>query len=236
MAGGEVGRRNQLRARWERVPERERAIAIISIEFLFALLCWLVDHALGYGVAVVFVTLWLRRLAPYPWRLLVELLLVGIFAIAAAVGSASISVALVLAAAFGLAWIPAGKRRWLLPALALLLAVSYPFFVDHLFTIPVFGAFPSVSTGTYMVVFIMMAVGLNMVVGYAGLLDLGYVAFYAVGAYTAGWFASSQFAGQKCPNPRFNISTCPDALVPKLNFSLGGVGVPIGSGGIHISI
>ena len=41
-----------------------------------------------------------------------------------------------------------------------------------------------------MIVFTMMAVGLNMVVGYAGLLDLGYVAFYAVGAYTAAWFAS----------------------------------------------
>jgi len=36
-------------------------------------------------------------------------------------------------------------------------------------------------------------VGLNIVVGYCGLLDLGYVAFYAVGAYTAGWFASQHF-------------------------------------------
>ena len=36
----------------------------------------------------------------------------------------------------------------------------------------------------------MMALGLNVVVGYAGLLDLGYVAFYAAGAYVAGWFAS----------------------------------------------
>ena len=33
-----------------------------------------------------------------------------------------------------------------------------------------------------MIVFTMMAVGLNIVVGYAGLLDLGYVAFYAAGA------------------------------------------------------
>ena len=37
----------------------------------------------------------------------------------------------------------------------------------------------------------MMALGLNFVVGYAGLLDLGYVAFYAMGSYMAGWFASS---------------------------------------------
>ena len=39
-------------------------------------------------------------------------------------------------------------------------------------------------------VYVMLALGLNIVVGYAGLLDLGYVAFYALGAYTVGWFAS----------------------------------------------
>jgi len=38
-----------------------------------------------------------------------------------------------------------------------------------------------------------MALGLNVVVGFAGLLDLGYVAFYALGAYTAGWFSSEFF-------------------------------------------
>ena len=52
------------------------------------------------------------------------------------------------------------------------------------------------STMVVMVVFVMMALGLNFVVGYAGLLDLGYVAFYAMGAYMAGWFASAQFASQ----------------------------------------
>ena len=38
-----------------------------------------------------------------------------------------------------------------------------------------------------------MALGLNIVVGFAGLLDLGYVAFYALGAYTVGWFGSGFF-------------------------------------------
>ena len=42
-----------------------------------------------------------------------------------------------------------------------------------------------------MLVYVMLALGLNIVVGYAGLLDLGYVAFYALGAYTVGWFAST---------------------------------------------
>lgn len=42
--------------------------------------------------------------------------------------------------------------------------------------------------------YIMLALGLNIVVGFAGLLDLGYIAFYAVGAYLTGIFSSPQFA------------------------------------------
>ena len=53
--------------------------------------------------------------------------------------------------------------------------------------------FPDMHSAVTILVFVMMAVGLNIVVGYAGLLDLGYVAFYAIGAYTAGWLASGQF-------------------------------------------
>lgn len=42
--------------------------------------------------------------------------------------------------------------------------------------------------------YIMLALGLNIVVGFAGLLDLGYIAFYAIGAYMTGLLASPQFA------------------------------------------
>lgn len=42
--------------------------------------------------------------------------------------------------------------------------------------------------------YIMLALGLNIVVGFAGLLDLGYIAFYAVGAYITALLASPQFA------------------------------------------
>jgi branched-chain amino acid transport system permease protein len=42
--------------------------------------------------------------------------------------------------------------------------------------------------------FVMLALGLNIVVGFAGLLDLGYIAFFAVGAYTYALLASPQFA------------------------------------------
>jgi branched-chain amino acid transport system permease protein len=41
--------------------------------------------------------------------------------------------------------------------------------------------------------YVVMALGLNIVVGFAGLLDLGYVAFYAIGAYATGWLGSEFF-------------------------------------------
>ena len=83
--------------------------------------------------------------------------------------------------------------KWVVPAVAIVLAITYPYYRDDLFELPLFGPFPSVDTAVTMTIFIMMAIGLNIVVGYAGLLDLGYVAFYAVGAYTAAWFASPHF-------------------------------------------
>ncbi|MBA3716984.1 MAG: branched-chain amino acid ABC transporter permease [Actinobacteria bacterium] len=106
--------------------------------------------------------------------------------------------------------------RFVRPLLALSLAATYPFYALNMFTIPIFGAFPDVATGVKMLVFAMMAIGLNIVVGYAGLLDLGYVAFYAIGSYTVAWFASIQFAHQ-------NIHFWP-------------AGVPSSLPGIHISI
>jgi branched-chain amino acid transport system permease protein len=107
-----------------------------------------------------------------------------------------------------------GRHARTLAAIAI--AITYPFYWDKLFAIPIFGTFPSVPTGVVMLVFIMMAVGLNIVVGYAGLLDLGYVAFYAMGAYFAAWFASVQFAHQ--------------------NVHFGAVGVGSTVPGFHISI
>ena len=49
------------------------------------------------------------------------------------------------------------------------------------------------------VIWVIMALGLNIVVGYAGLLDLGYVAFWAIGGYTAGWI-SSPFVAEMAPS------------------------------------
>ena len=43
------------------------------------------------------------------------------------------------------------------------------------------------------VVFMLLALGLNIVVGWGGLLDLGYVAFFGIGAYTYALLSSDQF-------------------------------------------
>jgi branched-chain amino acid transport system permease protein len=47
---------------------------------------------------------------------------------------------------------------------------------------------------TLALAYVVMALGLNIIVGFAGLLDLGYVAFFAIGAYTMGWFGSRFFS------------------------------------------
>jgi branched-chain amino acid transport system permease protein len=51
-----------------------------------------------------------------------------------------------------------------------------------------------IGDSTLALIYVVMALGLNIVVGFAGLLDLGYVAFFAIGAYTMGWFGSSFFS------------------------------------------
>jgi branched-chain amino acid transport system permease protein len=50
------------------------------------------------------------------------------------------------------------------------------------------------EVGTLVGIYVAMALGLNIVVGLAGLLDLGFVAFFAVGAYTYSIFATPQAA------------------------------------------
>ncbi|XVX21886.1 branched-chain amino acid ABC transporter permease [Actinomycetota bacterium] len=69
--------------------------------------------------------------------------------------------------------------------------VSSPWFalavVAATIALPFINSSPYViRIGTDALIFIMLAVGLNIVVGYCGLLDLGYAAFFAIGAYTSG--------------------------------------------------
>ena len=89
------------------------------------------------------------------------------------------------------------RRRTALLTILVIVAVLYPLlntfvlapFSRNVFSLPL----PDDTVVTFMMIFGIMAIGLNIVVGYAGLLDLGYVAFYALGAYTAAFFASPHF-------------------------------------------
>lgn len=66
------------------------------------------------------------------------------------------------------------KREKTITFIVLALALIWPFFASR----------GSVDLATLVLIYVMLGLGLNIVVGLAGLLDLGYVAFYAVGAYS----------------------------------------------------
>ena len=76
---------------------------------------------------------------------------------------------------------------WVGPIALLVLALVFPFFAAQ------FGN-SWVRIMDVALLYILLALGLNVVVGFAGLLDLGYIAFFAIGAYLTGLFASPQFA------------------------------------------
>jgi branched-chain amino acid transport system permease protein len=107
-------------------------------------------------------------------------------------------------------------RGWWFAGAMIALGLSYPLIVEYLKDIPVIGDFvPETSSMVVMMIFTMMALGLNVVVGYAGLLDLGYVAFYAAGAYVAGWLASLHFE-----DITFHIGSAVDGDLPGIHFNM----------------
>ena len=81
--------------------------------------------------------------------------------------------------------------RWAWILIFLGLAVAYPYIIPNLLGGSAGDDLLDASVNT--LGYIIMALGLNIVVGFAGLLDLGYVAFYAIGAFVIGWLASGQF-------------------------------------------
>src|SRR3954452_23710158 len=77
-------------------------------------------------------------------------------------------------------------HKWLrvgLYLLALALVVVFPLLFPE--------TDAKVDVATTALAYVVMALGLNIVVGFAGLLDLGYVAFYALGSLTVGWLGSA---------------------------------------------
>jgi branched-chain amino acid transport system permease protein len=102
------------------------------------------------------------------------------------------------------------RRRAVVPiagVIVIAIFVSLPFLNDW-FTIPDWLA-SATSGGTLsrLALFTLFALGLNVVVGFAGLLDLGYVAFWAIGSYTAAImtgaaeYTKSLRAGIEVPEP-----------------------------------
>jgi branched-chain amino acid transport system permease protein len=111
---------------------------------------------------------------------------------------------------------PEAKRNALVAVGLIAFAVVYPFIDESLQSLPLIGDFvPRTGSVVVMLVVTMMALGLNIVVGYAGLLDLGYVAFYAAGAYVAGWLASVQFE-----QTTFHVGSTVSNVVPGIHLSV----------------
>jgi len=80
----------------------------------------------------------------------------------------------------------------------------------------------------FALLYIMLALGLNIVVGFAGLLDLGYIAFYAVGAYMYAMLASPQFASVL----QSFVDTYPDLGAWMVHVA----GAKVAADGIHLPI
>jgi len=80
----------------------------------------------------------------------------------------------------------APRRVWIAAALVALALAALPFALSYAGT-------AWVRIANFAVLYVLLALGLNIVVGFAGLLDLGYIAFYAVGAYAYALLASPHF-------------------------------------------
>lgn len=109
-----------------------------------------------------------------------------------------------------LTWKSAGGRRFFLLLLMIFL-LFYPVLDPILFNYGTGGRLASLGDAGF---YIILALGLNIVVGFAGLLDLGYVAFFAIGAYTWGIVGSTQLSN--LTNIPFNPQLWPWLFWPML--------------------
>jgi branched-chain amino acid transport system permease protein len=83
-----------------------------------------------------------------------------------------------------IAWIPEARRPQVALALLTIFALAFPFYIDS--------NDADIDSMANAAAYATLALGLNIVVGFAGLLDLGYAAFFAIGAYTYGILTSFQ--------------------------------------------
>lgn len=85
------------------------------------------------------------------------------------------------------------RRQLVIIGFLIVLAVVYPLVFRFLQQNLGFLPWPDTAVLIVCATFGVLALGLNIVMGFAGLLDLGYVAFYAIGAYTTAFLASDHF-------------------------------------------
>jgi branched-chain amino acid transport system permease protein len=110
------------------------------------------------------------------------------------------------------------RRRTIGLTILVLLIVLYPLifrfllsgFSRNVFPLPL----PDDTIMVFMLIFAALALGLNIVIGFAGLLDLGYVAFYALGAYTAAFLASPHWGSLGI---NFHFATAAPDTIPGIH-------------------
>jgi branched-chain amino acid transport system permease protein len=106
--------------------------------------------------------------------------------------------------------------RWSLALIFVVLGFLLPTIVTD--------PFWQVSMVEEIAIYVLLALGLNVVVGFAGLLDLGFVAFYAIGAYTTAWVT-----GALPMAPLFGVRLNPFWAIPIAIFLVMVAGVILGT-------
>jgi branched-chain amino acid transport system permease protein len=114
---------------------------------------------------------------------------------------------------------PNGQKSWaernrvniILTILVGGLAIAVPFVFDS--------GSAEMNNAVLAVAYVVMALGLNIIVGFAGLLDLGYVAFFAIGAYTTGYFGSGFWSNAGGGEGLHVLVTEPASNLPGIHFN-----------------
>lgn len=177
------GSRLAVNQRWELLAV---VVAVVfAARLALNLLVWKTDYPITTSLARIFSA---ERVALTDWIIIAViaaiLLVLNLFATELAallVAAASVAFALLIGRKLLRAYIPVLPYGRIFGGLFLLVAVTLPLIAN--------GLLPDqlryiMDQGVVMLTYVMLGWGLNIVVGYAGLLDLGYVAFYAVGAYS----------------------------------------------------
>lgn len=124
---------------------------------------------------------------------------------------------------YPLTWYMNGWRGGLIVLLA---AILFPQFLDPVSGQTLLG--DAISIGTYVI----LALGLNVVVGYAGLLDLGYVAFFVIGEYVASFLTSGTIFTKLGEQPIVVLKAAPLPyllIFPAAALVAGGIGAIFGA-------